>query len=63
MALLAIIPGLSGLVDIGQYLPSGFHESDAVAMGTFAILALMMILVGMGKWMGETAIPNSDKPQ
>ena len=63
VALLAIIPGLSGLVDIGQHLPSGFHESDAVAMVTFAILALMMILVGMGKWMGESAISNSDKPQ
>jgi putative OPT family oligopeptide transporter len=63
VALLAIIPGLSGLVDIGQYLPSAVHESDAVAMITFAILALMMILVGMGKWMGEAAMTNSDKPQ
>lgn len=56
VALLAIIPGLSGLVDFGKYLPSALHESDAVSMVTFAVLAGMLILVGMGRWMGDGAL-------
>ena len=58
VALLAIIPGISGLVDIGRFLPESLHENDAVALGTFAVLAVMLLAVGLGRWMGDGAVAD-----
>lgn len=55
VALLAIIPGLSGLVDFGKYLPESLYENDAIALATFAVLAVMLLAVGLGRWMKDEA--------
>lgn len=52
VALLAILPGVGEIIKLGKYLPESIHDSDLMAMLTFVGLSLMLVLVGMGKWLG-----------
>jgi uncharacterized oligopeptide transporter (OPT) family protein len=51
VALLAILPGVSGWIAIGHYLPESVQESDLLAILTFLAVGLILLMVGLGKWM------------
>ena len=55
VALLAILPSVSEVIKLGKYLPESLHDSDLVAMLTFTAISAMLLLVGMGRWLGDKA--------
>ncbi len=61
VALLAILPGVGDIIKLGKFLPESIHDSDLLAMLTFVGISLMLLLVGMGKWLGGNATENSSR--
>ncbi len=55
VALLAIVPGGSALSAIGGILPESLTESDLMGMATFAVPTLLLIAVGVGRWLSAPA--------
>lgn len=53
VALLAILPGISNLINIGESLPEMVRENDTISILTFGVLTAMLLAVGLGKWMRE----------
>jgi hypothetical protein len=46
---------VSEVIKLGKYLPESLHDSDLVAMLTFTAISAMLLLVGMGRWLGDKA--------
>ncbi len=48
IAFMAFIPGAIGLFDLSRFLPAGYNESPLPAVIAFAVLAIVLALVGTG---------------
>ncbi|MFM7129324.1 MAG: OPT family oligopeptide transporter [bacterium] len=58
VALLAILPGVGEVLKLGKYLPESLHDSDLLAILTFAAISLLLVMVGMGQWLGGKVTEN-----
>ncbi|MEJ7639596.1 MAG: OPT/YSL family transporter, partial [Singulisphaera sp.] len=48
IAILAIVPGASRLLDLSLRLPASWNESPWPALGAFGLMTLVLFLVGTG---------------
>ncbi len=48
IALIAIIPGASKLLDLSRFLPKSYNDSPWPALSAFGLMAALLLLVGLG---------------
>jgi putative OPT family oligopeptide transporter len=48
IAIVAVIPGASQLLDLSRFLSKGWNESPWPALGAFGLMTLLLFLVGLG---------------
>jgi len=59
IAILAVIPGASNLLDFSQRLPKSWNESPWPSLAAFGLMTLILFLVGIGAIFRSGAVPST----